>query len=97
MILVIIERKIAEETKTIYNKVIRSMSKGVSSANGYLNAYSYTDEADENHHYLMVGFDCVQNWKNWLNSNERKELLLAIRPMLKEEEKISVLKKNTHS
>lgn len=77
-----------------YERVIRSMKKGVSQARGFIEANAYSLLDDNSHRWLVVHFDCLQNWQRWHDSEERKRLLDAMHPLLLFEETVTILQKH---
>lgn len=90
MIKVIIERKIAEGLELNYLDSIRTTLKAVLDAPGYLSSESLTDVHNPNHRLIITNWTSVQAWDKWYHSQERKNALAEIAPILDGDEKITV-------
>jgi len=90
MIKVIIERNIAEGLELNYLDAIRTTLKSVLEAPGYISSESLTDVHRPNHRIIVTNWTSVQAWEKWKHSEERKNALANIAPILNGEEKITV-------
>jgi len=90
MIKVIIERIIADGLEPNYQHAIRDTLKAVLDAPGYISSESLTDVHKPSHRIIITNWRSVQAWDMWYHSQERKEALAEITPILDGGEKITV-------
>ncbi|GAA6134296.1 hypothetical protein NBRC116188_10850 [Oceaniserpentilla sp. 4NH20-0058] len=90
MIKVIIERNIAEGLELNYLDAIRTTLKAVLEAPGYISSESLTDIHRPNHRIIVTNWTSVQAWEKWHHSENRKNSLAGITPILNGDEKVTV-------
>jgi len=90
MIKVIIERKIAEGLELNYLDAIRATLHAVMEAPGYISSESLTDVHNTNHRLIITNWTSVQAWEKWHASQERKDAIAEIAPILESQEKITI-------
>lgn len=90
MIKVIIERNIAEGLELNYLDAIRTTLKAVLEAPGYISSESLTDIHNPNHRIIVTNWTSVQAWEKWHHSEDRKNAIAGIAPILNGDEKIIV-------
>lgn len=90
MIKVIIERNIAEGLELNYLDAIRTTLKAVLEAPGYISSQSLTDIHHPNHRLIVTNWTSVEAWEKWKHSQQRKNALADITPILDGSEKITV-------
>jgi len=91
MIKVIIERKIAADMDSTYEAAIKNTLRAILEAPGYVSGASYKDVKDESHRLIITNWSSVEAWQRWAKSPERANVIAAIQPILKEQEKITIL------
>ncbi|WP_019622235.1 antibiotic biosynthesis monooxygenase family protein [Amphritea japonica] len=91
MIRVIIERHIADDLAEHYEKAARNTLQKAMQAHGFISGESLKNSNNHNHRFIMANFRTLQDWQRWFSSEERKEIMEAIMPMLETDEKITVL------
>lgn len=91
MIRVIIERHIADDLAEHYENAARSTLQQAMNAQGFISGEALHDVSEPNHRYVIVVYRSVADWQRWYGSQERKEMMNVIRPMLETDEKITVL------
>ena len=91
MIKVIIERKIAADMESTYEAAIKNTLRAILEAPGYVSGASYKDVKDESHRLIITNWTSVEAWQRWSSSMERMNVIAAIQPILKEQEKITIL------
>jgi len=90
MIKVIIERKIAEGLELNYLDAIRNTLKAALEAPGFISSESLTDVHNPNHRIIVTNWTSVSAWEKWYHSDERKNVLALISPIIDGGEKITV-------
>jgi len=91
MIKVIIEREIAEGMESTYEQIMKNMLRSMVEAPGYVSGVNYKDVKKSSHRVIITTWQSEQAWKQWKHTDERAALLSAIAPILKDQEKITVL------
>ncbi|MFD2230492.1 antibiotic biosynthesis monooxygenase family protein [Alkalimarinus sediminis] len=91
MIRVIIERHIAETLETTYEQAAKNTLQEAVSADGFISGESLRNANDPNHRLILSNWRSVQDWHRWFASEERKEMMNVLNPMLETEEKITIL------
>jgi heme-degrading monooxygenase HmoA len=92
MIRVIIEREIAEGLEEFYESAIANLLGVMANAGGYLSGESLVDLHRPNRYIVVTRWTDEAAWNRWYVSNERQQMLDAIRPFLLNEEKFTVLR-----
>ncbi len=92
MIRVIIEREIAEGLEEFYESAIANLLGAMASAGGYLAGESLVDIHQPNRYVVVTRWADEAAWERWCRSNERQQMLDAIRPFLLHEEKFTLLR-----
>lgn len=90
MIRVFIERHIAEELTEHYEKASRQTLQLAMHANGFISGEALKNAQDPNHRVILATYRTLQDWQRWASSDERKESMEQIIPMLETEEKITI-------
>ena len=91
MIKVIIERKIADDMTSTYEEAIKNTLRAILEAPGYLSGATYIDANDSNHRVIITNWQSLEAWQAWASSHARSQVIGAIQPILREQEKITVL------
>lgn len=91
MIYVLIERRVAAGLEKNYKQIIPQLMSRVYEAPGFISGESLKNLSKANHKVVLCVWRSLHQWKMWEKSESRKEMQSAIRPMLDEEEKITVL------
>lgn len=91
MLKVIIERVIAEGMESTYEATIKSMLRTMLEAPGYVSGVNYKDAKNANHRVIITNWQSEEAWYQWSHSEDRKKLIDAIKPILEQEEKITLL------
>ena len=90
MIKVIIERHVAAELVDYYHRASRNILQMAMQSRGFISGESLKNSDDSNHRLIIASYDCLSNWNLWYHSDQRKALMEELRPMLLEDEKITV-------
>ncbi len=91
MIRVIIERHIAHTLETTYEQAAKNTLQQAVSADGFISGESLINANDANHRLILSNWRSVQDWHQWFQSEERKEMMNILNPILETEEKITIL------
>jgi len=91
MIKVLIDRQIADDMESTYEEAIKNTLSAIVAAKGYVSGASYKDCNDSNHRIIITNWNTLEDWKLWSHSQERKQVIAAIQPILMREERITVL------
>lgn len=94
MIRVLIERHIAESLESVYEECSRSVLRQAISAPGFVSGETLVDANDPNHRLTLCNWRSTTDWHRWYHSDERKELMTQLMPMMDQDEKITVLKQS---
>ena len=92
MIRVIIEREVAEGLEEFYETAVANLLGAMANAHGYLSGESLVDIHRPNHYVVVTRWIDESAWNRWYRSNERQQMLDAIRPFLLHEEKFTLLR-----
>ena len=91
MIKVIIEREIAEDMASTYDAAIKNTLRAILEAPGYKSGATYKDVKDDNRRIIITNWSDLESWQTWASSPERANVISAIQPILKQQEKITIL------
>lgn len=91
MIKVIIERKIAQDMESTYDEAIKDTLRAILEAPGYLSGANFKDASDDKHRVIITNWSSLIAWQKWQGSEERRQVIAAIQPILTTSEKITVL------
>lgn len=91
MIKVIIERHIADDLGDHYEKAARTTLQKAMQAHGFISGEALRNIDDHNHRIVIATYRSLNDWERWLFSEERKEMMEQIRPMLSRDEKFTIL------
>ena len=91
MIRVIIERQVNDGCFHDYLDLIRRARKQATAIDGFIAGELLQEKDNENHAVIISSWENCESWNNWLNSAERKSVMTDMRPLLKSDEKITVL------
>ncbi|WP_299177132.1 antibiotic biosynthesis monooxygenase [uncultured Neptuniibacter sp.] len=90
MIRVMIERHVADELSTHYDKAARETLQLAMQAHGFISGEALRNAYDPNHRLVIATYRTLQDWQRWSGSSERQEMMDAINPMLEAEEKVTI-------
>ncbi|OMH38741.1 antibiotic biosynthesis monooxygenase [Motiliproteus sp. MSK22-1] len=90
MIKIIIERHVAGELIDYYHRASRNILQMAMQSRGFISGESLKNSDDPNHRLIIASYDTSSNWSLWYHSDQRKALMEELRPMLVEDEKITV-------
>lgn len=91
MIRVIIERKIREGCFHDYLELIRKARKQANTVDGFIAGELLQRKGDQHHAVIISSWENFEAWDTWQNSDNRKAVLEEMRPILEEDELVSVL------
>lgn len=91
MIRVIIERHIAHTLETTYEQAAKNTLQQAVSADGFISGESLRNANDPNHRLILSNWRSIQDWHRWFLSEERKEMMNILNPILETEEKVTIL------
>lgn len=92
MIRVLIERAVAPGLEQAYEEAVRKTLSHAVSQPGFISGESLRNVRRPNHHVVLCSWRTERDWQNWYASPERRECFMMVRPMLENEERITVLK-----
>ncbi|MGI1670993.1 MAG: antibiotic biosynthesis monooxygenase [Neptuniibacter sp.] len=90
MIRVLIERHVAEDLVEHYEKSARETLQLAMQAHGFISGEALKNAYDPNHRLVVATYRTLQDWQRWAGSDERKEMMATLSPMLETEEKITI-------
>ena len=91
MIRVIIERNIKQGSFHDYLDLIRRARKQATAVEGFIAGELLQERGNENLAVIVSSWEDFSAWENWQNSEERHQVLNDMRPLLHDDEKITVL------
>lgn len=91
MIRVLIERHIAETLEPAYEERARKVLQHAVSAPGFVSGETLVDAHDPNHRFTLANWRSEADWQHWYLSDERRELMAELIPMMDRDEVITVL------
>lgn len=91
MIRVLIERHIAESLEAAYEERSRTILQSAVAAPGFVSGETLVDARDPNHRITLANWRSEADWDRWYQSLERRQLLNDVKPMLDQDEKITIL------
>ncbi len=91
MIKVMIERQIAMDLAEHYQLRAKSTLQTAMNSHGFISGESLQDMDDPNHRIIFANYRTLRDWQQWYHSSERKEIMALLRPMLVEDEKITIM------
>ena len=91
MIKVIIERQIAQDMESTYDNAIKNTLKAILEAPGYISGATYKDVSDSNKRIIITNWQSLEAWQNWFSSDNRYDVLASIKPILEQQERITIL------
>ncbi|MBE02681.1 antibiotic biosynthesis monooxygenase [Marinobacter lutaoensis] len=94
MIRVLIERHIAESLEDAYEQRARRVLQQAVAAPGFVSGETLLDAHDPNHRITLANWRSEADWNRWYHSDERKELMAELIPMMDREETITVLEQS---
>lgn len=94
MIRVLIERHIAESLESAYEERSRRILQQAVGAPGFISGEALVDCHDPNHRLILANWRSEADWDHWFHSEERRELMLELMPMMDREEHVTVLEQS---
>ncbi len=91
MIKVMIERQIAIDLEEHYQQRANSTLQTAMASHGFISGESLQDMDNPNHRIIFANYRTRQDWQNWYLSSARQEIMDLLRPMLTEDEKITIM------
>lgn len=91
MIRVLIQRTIAEGLEQPYEEAARRVIQQAVQSPGFISGESFRDLERPDRRVVMVTWQNRHSWERWEHSAERKQSIDAFRPMLMEDETITLL------
>lgn len=90
MIRVFIERQVPAELVEQYNTLARENLQTAMSTNGFISGEVLHDINDTEKRLIVATYRTLNDWARWYHSEERRQMMDKIGPMLEQEEKISI-------
>lgn len=94
MIRVLIERHIAETLEDAYEERARRVLQQAVSAPGFISGETLADSHDPNHRITLANWRSEADWDRWYHSEERREFMAELVPMMDSNETITVLQQS---
>ncbi|NVK41331.1 MAG: antibiotic biosynthesis monooxygenase [Oceanospirillaceae bacterium] len=91
MIRVLIERHVADGLIEHYEKAARETLTLAMQAHGFISGEALYDIDNPEHRVILATYRSLGDWQRWAQSSERRGMMATISPMLKTEEKITLL------
>jgi len=90
MIRVLIERHVASELTEHYDRIARETLQAAMHFPGFISGEALHDSADPNHRVILATYRSENDWLLWAGSDERRNMMDQINPMLETDEKVTV-------
>lgn len=90
MIKVLIERHIAPDLSEHYDLAAMRTLQTAMQAHGFISGEVLHNADDPNHRLLIANYRTIQDWQRWHQSEERREMMSQLAPMLETEERVTV-------
>lgn len=94
MIRVLIERHIAESLETAYEERSRKVLQTAVAAPGFISGETLVDSHDPNHRITLANWRSETDWSRWYSSDDRRDLMAELIPMMDKDEAITVLQQS---
>jgi len=91
MIKVMIERRIAVDLAEQYRNISGRALQTAMQSDGFISGESLRDARDANHRFVFATYRSLLDWQKWYNSEERRAQMDMLRPLLLDDEKITIL------
>lgn len=91
MIRVLIERHIAESLESAYEERSRKVLQQAVSTPGFISGETLVDSHDPNHRITLANWRSETDWNRWYHSEERRNLMAELIPMMDRDEAVTVL------
>jgi quinol monooxygenase YgiN len=91
MIRVIIERHIKQDCFHDYLELIRRARKQAASNNGFIAGELLQEKSNPHRAVIISSWEDFESWDQWQSSEERTNVLSQMRPLLDEDERVTVL------
>jgi antibiotic biosynthesis monooxygenase (ABM) superfamily enzyme len=94
MIRVLIDRQVASTLESAYEEFSRALLQRAVTANGFISGETLVDAQDPNHRITLCNWRSVTDWHIWYHSEERKQLMNELSPLMDQSEKITILEQS---
>jgi len=94
MIRVLIERHIAETLEAAYEQRARRVLQQAVATPGFISGETLVDNQDPNHRITLANWRSEADWSRWYHSQERRELMSELVPMMDKDEVITILEQS---
>lgn len=94
MIRVLIERHIAESLESAYEERSRKVLQRAVAAPGFISGETLVDKNDPNHRITLANWRSETDWNRWYLSEDRRNLMTELIPMMDKDEAITVLEQS---
>lgn len=91
MIRVLIERHVAETLESAYEQRSRRILQSAVGAPGFISGETLVNAGDPNHRMTLSNWRSEADWDRWYRSPARRQLLNDVKPMMDQDEKITIL------
>ncbi|MFD1218087.1 MULTISPECIES: antibiotic biosynthesis monooxygenase family protein [Microbulbifer] len=93
MIYVLIEREIAEDLESTYEEAARRLLANAYHTTGFVDGHTYNELDNSRRRFTLSKWRSVFHWQQWYNSDERREQMRQLAPLLAHEERITFLER----
>ncbi|MBR9912504.1 MAG: antibiotic biosynthesis monooxygenase [Gammaproteobacteria bacterium] len=91
MIIVLIERQIAEDMEPTYEASAKRTLHLAYQAPGFINGETFIDINNSRRRFVLSKWQSSRDWFAWYSSDERKAMMNELNLLLEQQEKISLL------
>lgn len=93
MIYVLIEREVAEDLESTYEEAARRLLTNAYKTTGFVDGHTYTEMDNPRRRFTLSKWKSVLHWQQWYDSEERRDQLAQLAPMLAQDERITILER----
>lgn len=93
MTYVLIERQIAEGMESTYEEAARRLLTNAYHTDGFVDGHTYLEQGNPLRRFTLSEWKTVSHWEQWYNSEERREQMALLTPLLAREERVTILER----
>ncbi|WGL17470.1 antibiotic biosynthesis monooxygenase [Microbulbifer bruguierae] len=91
MIYVLIEREIAEDLESTYEEAALKLLTNAYQTTGFVEGHTFKEQGNPLRRFTLSKWRSILHWQQWYNSEERRDQMSQLAPILAHEERITIL------
>ncbi|GAA5525979.1 hypothetical protein Maes01_02558 [Microbulbifer aestuariivivens] len=95
MIYVLIEREIAPDMQSNYEQAARKLLNHAYRTVGFIEGQTYAAKENKLRRFTLSKWQSELHWQHWYTSEERRGQMALLKPMLQDDERITILEAAT--